>query len=155
MKERSMEFKMEHLDRYAIIEKPCTIIVKNNTKLDFKKLYDEDGDNPRWLISIKAITKGNLNLLKQLSKENVRMTYQDMGHLLIKGAIWPEQANSPMELPVKGEEIIATFDYVEDVLRCTGITVIPRVQPDLYIHSVETIDEINKLEDIIKNMKND
>ena len=42
-----MEFKMEHLDRYAIIEKPCTIIVKNNTMgqtiiSNWMKLYNPD-----------------------------------------------------------------------------------------------------------------
>ena len=154
MREANMHFKMEHLDRYAIIEKPCTIIVKNNSKLDYDKLYDPDG-TPRWLMNIKAITKNNLLLLKKFSADNVRMTYYDMGHLLMKAAIWPEQVIGPMDLPVKGEEVIATFGFVDEILMCTGVTLIPRIQPDLYLHSVDTLDEINKLEKIIKDMRDE
>jgi hypothetical protein len=42
MKEGSLIFKLEHLDRYAIVKEPCTLIVKNNSKLAMDDLYTED-----------------------------------------------------------------------------------------------------------------
>jgi hypothetical protein len=41
MKEGSLIFKLEHLDRYAIVKEPCTLIVKQ-PKLAMDDLYTED-----------------------------------------------------------------------------------------------------------------
>jgi hypothetical protein len=35
MKEGSLISKLEHLDRYAIVKEPCTLIVKNNPSLQW------------------------------------------------------------------------------------------------------------------------
>jgi hypothetical protein len=51
-----------------------------------------------------------------------------MGHLLMTGAIWEDQIATDADLPSKGEELIAVFGYVKDILMCTNIT-IPRRQP--------------------------
>jgi len=154
MRDSSVKFEMEHLDRYAILEKPCTIVVKNNSKLDYDVLYERD-DHPRWILNIKAITRGNLELLKGLTDSNTPLTYYDMGHLLMTGVIWEEQIKGPSDLPSKGEEIIAVFDYVDEILRCTNITLIPRIQPDLYLHASAVVDEIREFENIIKNMRDE
>jgi hypothetical protein len=57
-----------------------------------------------------------------------------MGHLLMTGAIWEDQIATDADLPSKGEELIAVFGYVKDILMCTNIT-IPRRQPDIYLYS--------------------
>jgi hypothetical protein len=154
MKEKSVKFELEHLDRYCIVDKPCTIIVKNNSKLDFNKLYSEN-NNPRWILNLKVIAKANINLLIELDRQKKPVTYYDMGHLLMTGVIWEEQVKGPVDLPSKGEELIAVFDYVDEVLRCTNITLIPRFQPELYLHSSAMLNEINEFEKIIKNMGNE
>jgi hypothetical protein len=64
-------------------------------------------------------------LLKELSKEGERLTYSDMGHLLMTGALWEDQIATDADLPSKGEEMIAVFGYVREVLMC-NITLIPR-----------------------------
>jgi hypothetical protein len=48
-------------------------------------------------------------LLKELSKEGERLTYSDMGHLLMTGALWEDQIATDADLPSKGEEMIAVF----------------------------------------------
>jgi hypothetical protein len=70
-------------------------------------------------------------LLKELSKEGERLTYSDMGTLMT-GALWEDQIATDADLPSKGEEMIAVFGYVREVLMCT-ITLIPRRQPDIYL----------------------
>jgi hypothetical protein len=153
MKE-AIVFHLEHLDRYAIIDKPCTIIVKNNSRVSLKDIYTGDG-KPRWILSLKAITEPNLELIKGLCKSDTPLTYEDIGHLLMTGCIWEEQAMLESDLPCKGEEMIAVFDYVKNILRCTSITLIPRKQPKLYMYASELFNEINEFENIIKSMGND
>jgi hypothetical protein len=48
-------------------------------------------------------------LLKELSKEGESLTYSDMGHLLMTGALWEDQIATDADLPSKGEEMIAVF----------------------------------------------
>jgi hypothetical protein len=74
-----------------------------------------------------------------------------MGHLLMTGALWEDQIATDADLPSKGEEMIAVF-YVREVLMCTNITLIPRRQPDIYLYSSESMDEM-EFEQIIKDIK--
>jgi hypothetical protein len=154
MKDGSLTFKLEHLDRYAIVNEPCTLIVKNNSRITMDDLYTGD-KSPRWILNLKVISEFNLNLLKDLCKEGTRLTYDNMGHLLMTGALWEDQITRDAELPSKGEEMIAVFGYVNEVLMCTNITLIPRRQPDIYLYSSECMDEINEFEQIIKDMRNE
>jgi hypothetical protein len=70
-------------------------------------LYTEDS-SPRWILNLKVISEFNLMLLKELSKGE-RLTYSDMGHLLMTGAIWEDQIATDADLPSKGEELIAVL----------------------------------------------
>jgi hypothetical protein len=69
------------------------------------------------------------------------------------GALWEDQIATDADLPSKGEEMIAVFGYVREVLMCTNITLIPRRQYLLY--SSESMDEINEFEQIIKDMRDE
>jgi hypothetical protein len=60
------------------------LIVKNNSKLAMDDLYTED-NSPRWILNLKVISEFNLMLLKNLARRR-RLTYSDMGHLLMTGA---------------------------------------------------------------------
>lgn len=140
-----------HLDKFAIIKEPCTIIVQNNSIIDYENLFKVDGHN-RWLINLKAITEYNLDLLKQLTAKNLTLTYADMGHLTMTGALWEDQIEEPEELPAKGENLIAVFDYVDEILRCTNITLIPRKKAELYSPAEEIMGQIREFEQIIKEL---
>ena len=154
MREEALVFKLEQLDRFAIISEPCTLIVKNNSRVQMKDIYSPD-DNPRWILNLKVISNFNLVLIKSLCAEGVQLTYNDMGHLLMTGVIWEDQILTESDLPCKGEEMIAVFGWIKDVLRCTSITLIPRRQPDIYLHACEVLDEINEFEQIIKDMRDE
>ena len=153
MSKKEIIFELLHLERYAIIEKPCTIIVKNKSELDFFNIYDPDG-NPRWLLNLKAITQENLDTLKELADSVELLFYSDISHLLMSGALWEEQVEFPMDLPAKGEDMIAVFDYVDDVLRCTSITLIPRRKPKLYYASTEYLAQIEAFAQLVDDVDN-
>lgn len=138
---------MKHFDKYAIVEKPCTLVIKNNSQLFYNRLYTKDG-HPRWLLRLKAIHPANLELLEKLTEQG-SIEYADINHLLIIGALWEEQVDNIDKLPVKGESVIATFDFVDKVLRCTNITLIPREIPKLYNYYQGVFNEIKELEKII------
>jgi hypothetical protein len=111
-------------------------------------LYTED-NSPRWILNLKVISEFNLMLLKELSKEGERLTYSDMGHLLMTGALWEDQIATDADLPSKGEEMIAVF-YVREVLMCTNITLIPRRQPDIYLILVNQWTRLMNLNKLLK-----
>jgi hypothetical protein len=80
---------------------------KKQPKLAMDDLYTED--SPRWILNLKVISEFNLMLLKELSKEGERLTYSDMGHLLMTGALWEDQIATDADLPSKGEEMIVVL----------------------------------------------
>ena len=143
-------FDINHLSNYAIVKEPCTIIVKCNSKLDFNNLYTADGYF-RWLVNLKAISSKNLKYVKKMTSLKIDLDYNFIGPLLMTGAIWERQANNPMDLPTKGEDVIATFDYVEDKLMCIGITIIPRIKPELFTPYADILKEI----ETFKKMKDE
>lgn len=151
MKNKELVFDLMHLDKYAIISGPCTVIVQNNSSLKMTDLYSADGHN-RWLLKIKAISAFNLALIKDLTNKKIQLTYNDVGHLLMTGALWEDQIDLPEDLPVKGENLIAVFDYVDDILRCTGITLIPRKKVPLFNPAEEFMGQLKEFEQIIKEI---
>ena len=150
--DKNIVFKMRDLDSYAIIDKPCTVLVKNNSRPTMDSIYTGDG-YPRWILNLKAISSTSLAVLRKLA--DYRYTYNDIGHLLMTGSLWESQINHVYELPSKGEQMICVFDYVDEILRCTNITLIPRRNPVLYKHGAEVAKEIAELEEIIKSLDNE
>lgn len=146
-------FEMHHIDMFAIIDEPCTLRIRNNTSLKWDGMYTGDGHN-RWIVNLKAITAENLALLKAVSSEGT-LHYYDVTSYFMTGALWETQVQTANELPIKGEEVGCVFDYVDGVLRCTNLSIIPRKRPKLYIHSVEVQQELTDLEALINGLKDE
>jgi len=145
---KKVKFDISHIDKYAIVSEPCTAIVKCNSTPDFNKPYDTDGYN-RWIVSLKVVTDINLLILKEVAKSKEDIYYSQISKLLMSGAIWESQIWEATQLPVKGENVIATFDYVEDALLCTAITVIPKVDLKTFSASAQVLSDI----EFFKTMK--
>jgi hypothetical protein len=146
-------FEMHHLDRFAIIEEPCTMRIRNHTNLKWDNLYEDDGHS-RWIVNLKAITAENLATVK-LAVEKSSLHYYDVSKYFLTGALWETQVQTVDELPIKGEEVGCVFDYVDGVLRCTNLSIIPRKRPKIYIHSIEVQQELTDLEAIINGLKDE
>jgi len=147
-----IKFDIRMLDGYAIIEKPCTAIVKVAAKPG--NLYTADGHN-RWIVNLRAVTADNLELLKRFDSSFTEYSFNDISHLLMTGAIWEGQITDELSLPTKGENVIATFDYVDDVLRCTNITMIPRIAPKIFRASSVIEEAMNEFSELIKSIKDE
>lgn len=143
-----MIFKLSDLDGYAIISEPSTLIVQCNST---SPVFIND-ENPRWLINLKAVSKKNLDLISRGLGE-VEYEYSDVGSLLMSGAIWENQIINSSDLPVKGERVIAVFGYVGKVLMCTGITLIPRKEPDLFIAGADALRIYEEFKNILYGEK--
>ena len=145
-----MEFKIGMLDGYSIIEEPCTAIIKvaNNTGA----LYTKDSHN-RWIINLRAVTKDNLEILINIDNSMTEYEYSSVGHLMLTGAIWENQVDDEIKLPTKGESIIATFDYIDKILRCTNLTIIPRHSPKVFKASSLIKEAMNEFTELIKSIK--
>jgi len=143
-----LRFDIKHIDKYAIVSEPCTAIVRCNSTPDFNKPYIEDGYD-RWIISLKVVTEENLKILKAVSETGTVVHYSQISHLLLNGAIWKNQIWEDTQLPVKGENVIATFDYVDGAIMCTAITVIPKVNLEIFDASESVLSDI----EFFKNLK--
>jgi hypothetical protein len=149
----NMYFEMHHLDMFAIIDEPCTMRIRNHTTLKWDNIYDGDGHS-RWIVNLKAITAENLAAVKLITEKS-SLHYYDVSKYFLSGALWETQVQSSEELPIKGEEVGCVFDYVDGILRCTNLSIIPRKRPKLYIHSVEVQQELTDLEAIISGLKHE
>lgn len=143
-----ISISLKYFDRFALIEKPCTLIIKNNSRLNYDAPYSYD-DHTRWLLTLRAVTKENMELIESLLEGGKFISHASISHLLLVGALWEEQVDNSTKLPTKGESVIATFDYVDEVMRCTNITLIPREVPKLYSYYKEVFNEIEELEKLI------
>jgi len=148
----NIEFSLSLLDGYAIIDKPCTAIVKVASNPG--KLYKEDGHN-RWILNLRAVTRDNLDILVKIEDSPIEYTFKSISHLLLTGALWENQIVDMVDLPTKGENVIATFDFVGKVLRCTNITTIPRYTPKTFRASSAVKKAIDEFSELIKDIKYD
>ena len=117
--------RRSNLRNYEVISDPGTHVVKvaGSVKPDF---IIEDGAKSRYLVNLRVSTiKGFEECLHIMgNRENV--PFKDVRHNFMTGALWSNDVDDLERLPAKGESIIATFDYVDDVMRCVSLTLIPR-----------------------------
>lgn len=152
MSER-LKFSLMHLDKYLIIKGPCSSYVKCLSTLKYDTFYIKDGNN-RWLVKLGVIVESNLEVIKIImaanKKSGLSTYYDDVQHLFTTGAIWEDQIYSQEDLPLKGEYLGASFDFVEGILRCTHITVITRKKPEQYNPAIDMMKELEELDLIIQ-----
>ena len=86
--------------------------------------------------------EGFQECLNILGNEEV-IQFTRVRHCFTSGAIWANDVDDMTRLPTKGENIIATFDYVEGTLMCTALTLIPREKLETF--DLDALDESRQL----------
>ncbi|MCK5787714.1 MAG: hypothetical protein KAH32_01785 [Chlamydiia bacterium] len=132
-------FKIEHLDRYKILDEPCTAIVDVRATIKSSTVINS---SEAWFVPLRVVTKDNIEILKEMRS----VPYSELRDYFISGVLWADSANIE-ELPIRGEKIIASFDYIKGELRCVGLTQIPRKE----LPSFLAADLLNKLLDDFTN----
>jgi len=145
-------FSLQSLWKYAIIDGPCTAAVRCVSSLDYEEgIYAHDGHN-RWIANLGAVKAESLVIIEKMyysyKKQGITLYYDQIGHLLMSGAIWENQIFSRGDLPVKGEMIIAVFGTVNGDVKCTNISTIPKSKPKLYEPAEALLEEINYLNNL-------
>lgn len=86
----------------------------------------EDGSKSRYIVNLKVSTTQKLqNCVKSMGNNEI-VSFNAVKKYFISGVIWENEVNELIDLPSKGEEVIATFDYLDDELVCKSINLIPR-----------------------------
>ena len=114
-------FKLEHLKNYQIVNAPGSAVIRVSS--DVRYLIEDN--NPRYLVNLNVIREDDLDkIIQRIGNKTVNFSY--VKDLFISGVIFKDKITHTIELPTKGEFVIASFDYIKDILRCTHISTIPR-----------------------------
>lgn len=110
---------------YSVIPGPGTFKIKVSSTVKPEYIYKE-GSKARYIVNLRAATIEGFEKCLEIMDVDEYVPFIEVRGCFMTGAIWENDLDDLERLPIKGEEVIATFDYVEDVLRCTALTLIPR-----------------------------
>lgn len=145
-------FHLKLLSHYQLVTKPGTYYVSTGYSVNDKHLFLGD-DYPRYIVPLRAITGEGLNYIITALNEATDglVPFTTLRHCFLSGAIFLKDDFDEETLPVKGEKLLATFDYVEreegKKLFCTSIELLPREELD-YVD----IDQLDQFRLTIMNL---
>lgn len=139
-------FKKSNLNFYSIIDKPGTYMVVAAGRVT-ENQYINDGSKSRYLVNLRVASLNGLEECLDIMGDSDSIPFRQVGHCFITGAIWENDVQNKLDLPTKGETVIATFDYVDSVMRCVSITLIPRVRLKTF-----DLESYNKSRNLLKNL---
>ena len=118
-------FKRKFLEHYQVIQEPGSYIVKVANTVKPEHLYIED-EYPRYIVNLRATTEENLINCVDILGEREECVFEEVNDCFISGTIWENDLPDITFLPNKGESVVATYDLVDDIMRCISLTLIPR-----------------------------
>ena len=127
-------FHTKLLSNYQLVTKPGTYYVSTAyTVTDGNLILDEF---PRYIVPFRALTSEGLLELMNIVGDNTSIPFSDVRHLFLSGALWYNENDlyEEKDLPIKGEKVLATFDFVEidgkKRLLCTHLELLLREELD-------------------------
>jgi len=141
-------FYKKNLALYQVLKEPGTYHVKVSNTVKPEFLY-EDGNKSRYIINLRIATKSGFEECLKIIGNDDYCDFSKVRQCFIAGVIWERDIVDLSLLPTKGESVIATFDYVDDVMRCISITLIPRKTLDNF-----DLEAYNQIKIMYKNLLN-
>jgi len=123
--------KKSNLRNYDVIPGSGTYIVKvaNTVKPNY---LIEDGSKSRYIVNLRCATiEGFERCLEKMDNHEL-IPFEEVRDCFMNGTIWENDLDNVMQLPTKGEEVIITVEKIDDIYRCTSITLIPRKKLDKF-----------------------
>lgn len=126
-----IKFKRSSLANYREIKAPGTYELEVSNNVSEKNIFtDEETGRQRYIVGVRAIASDKMPQVRATFLENEEVPIEETNGLFLTGSIWKNAGETPA-LPMKGEKIKATVDYVspreaaegEVVLRITNIQV--------------------------------
>lgn len=142
-------FKKNHLEFYQMVEEPGTYIVNVASNVKSKYLI-EDGDKSRYIVNLRVSTLDKLKEAVDILDHREECQFDEVKHCFLSGTIWENSLDETEKLPTKGENVIATFNYVEDKLLCTNVALIPRKRLNMFDYRAYS-DSVQLFQKLLKN----
>lgn len=117
-------FHIDLLSNYQVVDREGVFKVKVAADVTDNNLIVKD-DWPRYLVPLRVIQAKDLLKLVTYLKDNGVVPFESVKKYFITGAIFMDDADKD-NLPTKGEEVLATFEYKDDKLQCTHIRQLPK-----------------------------
>lgn len=140
--------KKENLNLYQVLKEPGTYIVKVANTVKPQHLFTHDG-YPRYIVNLRVATEENFKKCLKILGKDESCEFSEVKDCFMSGALWERDLQDISQLPTKGENIIATFDYVDDILRCVSLTLLPRKALNNF--DLNAYNEIKKMYNEILN----
>lgn len=131
-----------------MVDHPGTFKVKVAADISPDSLFTED-DYPRYIVPLRVIRADKLPALLDRIKNTISVPFTFVSRYFMSGAIFADDVDEH-DLPIKGEEVIATFEEKDGELLVTHISLIPRNELD-YVN----MEAINELYNLLKNKKDE
>jgi hypothetical protein len=140
-------FHLKLLCNYQLVTKPGTYYVTTAFTVTNANLIADE--HPRYIVPFRALTALQLQELLEIVKPETRVPFSELHGLFLSGALWAGENDllDEKDLPIKGEKVLATFEYVErpegTKLLCTHVELLPREELD-YV-DVDKFDEFRQI----------
>lgn len=130
-------FKTETLKGYAVITQPMSKVELTVTRPvnEANKVVDQETGRARYIISLNAISLDKLDAVKELFRGKTEVPIEDTNSLFMTANVWVNN-DVAVQLPMKGEKLFASIDWVtnredEMVLRVRDIALKPAAKATL------------------------
>jgi len=143
-------FHIDLLKHYQVLDRPGTFKVSVAYNVTEDNLYVGD-DYPRYLIPLRIIRSEDVPAVIKFLKDNKVVPFSSIKHFFLTAALFDNGGDVDTEsLPIKGEQVVATFEDKNGKLLCTSIKLADR--EDLIYVNFEAIDDLYALaEDYLYN----
>ena len=137
------------LSNYQVIDREGTFKVKVAADVKAEDIYVKD-DYPRYIIPLRVIKAETLPKLVTLLKTHGKIPFSTIRHYFMTVSLFENDELDPADLPIKGEEVLVTFEYVDDNLLARNVSLLPREELD-YVN----IEAMDTMYELIKKLSNE
>lgn len=136
----------KNLRMYKVIPGPGTYVLQtaNTTKPEY---LIEDGSASRYIVNLRAATMEGFEMCLERMGSKEYAPFKNLRECFSSGALWDKDIDDITRLPIKGEEVIATFEEKDGKLQCTALTLIPRKELPNF-----DLDALDKSRNLFKNL---
>lgn len=133
----SAVFHSKLLRNYQLVTKPGVYMVRVGYTVTEANLIEDD--YPRILVPLRVTTSEGLNSIIEILDKTPVVPFDEVKQYFMTGAIFVDQLDLS-NLPVKGDLILASFDYDESLskLICNSLSQLPREELE-YIKAEEML----------------
>lgn len=130
------QFNRELLRHYSIIEQPGVYKV---SIAGVSRPYVRSTGELR-TVYLRVGTYESLLTAVQILDDRKSCLFHEVEECFFKGILWSDRLPNPEAIPIRGEEVLATFSIEDGALACTDIGILPRRRLALFDYTKHCVD---------------